>query len=71
MKIFLYIVAAVTFVGPIAAWTYIVALASGYSINSPNRGIRLEDYWDTDFLALATLPWLICIVCLIIALRMN
>lgn len=56
MKVFFYIVAAVSFVGPIAAWTYIVALASGFANNSSNRGIRLEDYWDTDFLALAALP---------------
>lgn len=71
MKTFLYIVAAVTFVGPIAAWAYLVGLAGAFSTNSSNRGVRLEDYWDTEFLTLAALPWLICIVSLIFASRMQ
>lgn len=69
MKILLYIVAALTLLGPIAAWTYIVALGCAYKTNSPNCGVRLEDYWDAEFLTLAALPWLIGIICLIAAAR--
>lgn len=69
MKILLYIVAALTLLGPIAAWAYIVALGCAYKTNSPNCGVRLEDYWDAEFLTLAALPWLIGIICLIAAAR--
>lgn len=68
MKIFLYIVAFFTLLGPFAAWTYIVVLGNAYKTNSPNSGVRLRDYWDTDFFTLAALPWFIGIVCLIAAL---
>jgi len=67
MKIFLYIVAFFTLIGPFAVWTYIILLANTHKINSPNSGIQLRDYWDTEFFMLAALPWLIGIVCLIAA----
>ena len=69
MKVFLYIVSAIALIGPIAAWTYIVALSCAYQTNSPNCGVSLEDYWDTEFLTLAALPWFVGIVCFVIALR--
>lgn len=71
MKMFLYIVTALTFIGPIAAWAYLVGLAGAFSNSPSNRGIRLEDYWDTEFLTLAALPWLIGIISLIFASRMQ
>ena len=67
MKIFLYTVASIMLLGPVAAWTYIVALGCAYKTNAPNCGVRPEDYWDAEFLTLAALPWLIGVVCLIAA----
>tara|TARA_R110002050_G_scaffold55954_8_gene125960 strand:- start:10520 stop:10735 length:216 start_codon:yes stop_codon:yes gene_type:complete len=69
MKIFLYIVAAITFIGPVIGWAYIVGLACAYKLNSPDCGVRPGDYWDTDFLTLAAIPWLICIVSLVLRSR--
>ena len=69
MKVFLYIVAFFTLLGPLAAWTYIIALGCAYKTNSSDCNIRLHDYLDPEFLQLAALPWIIGIICLIIALR--
>lgn len=71
MKVLLYFVAAITFIGPIAIWAYIVGLACAFGSNSPSRGVRLADYWDVEFLILAALPWLVGIVSLVFALRMQ
>lgn len=71
MKIFLYIVAAIAFIGPIAAWTYVVALAGMYNTSSPNRLPVPGDFWDVDFLMLAIVPWLISAVCVVFAWRMQ
>ena len=69
MKILLYVVAAITFFGPIVVWAYLVGLASAYNTSSPNRGISLGDYWSMEFLTLAAIPWLICIVTLYFIFR--
>lgn len=71
MKISLYIAAALAFIGPVAAWAYLVALACGYQLNSPNCGVGLGDYLDRDFLTLAALPWLIGIASVFIAFRIR
>ncbi|MCY0093177.1 hypothetical protein [Hoeflea ulvae] len=69
MKLFLSIIAAICFAGPVAGWAYIVALASSHNLGSPNRGVGLADYWDGEFLMLAAVPWLISAICLFLALR--
>ncbi|MEP4770252.1 MAG: hypothetical protein ABJY83_20300 [Roseibium sp.] len=71
MKILLYIVAAVTFVAPIAIWAYFVGLASAYNTSSPNRGVSLQDYWDMEFLIIAAVPWLISVFSLFFAIRIQ
>lgn len=71
MQISLYIIASVIFLGPIVGWAYIVGLAGAFSNNAPKKGIRLKDFWDREFATLAALPWLISIICLTFALRMN
>ncbi|WP_085907520.1 hypothetical protein [Kiloniella majae] len=71
MQISLYIIAAVTFLGPIAAWAYIIGLAGAFSHNASKNGIRLKNYWDREFAILAALPWLLSIICLIFTLRMH
>jgi len=69
MKVFLYIVAFITLLAPLAAWTYIIALGCAYNTNSSNCNIELHDYLDPEFLQLAALPWFIGIICLITAMR--
>ncbi|MCY0148799.1 hypothetical protein OEG84_14100 [Hoeflea sp. G2-23] len=69
MKIFLYVVAAATFLGPIIGWAYIVGLACAFQPNSPGCSVRLQDYWDVDFLILAALPWIAGTVSLFLASR--
>lgn len=71
MKMVLTIVAAIGFIGPVAGWAYIVALACGYKINSADCGVRLEDFWDGEFLMLAALPWLVGIISLFFASRIQ
>ncbi len=71
MQISLYIIATVTFLGPIAAWAYMVGLAGAFSHTPSKKGIRLKDYWDREFATLAALPWLLSIICLIFAIRMH
>ena len=70
MKIFLYILAAILFAGPIAGWAYIVGLAGAYNTGSPNRGLSLADYRDMEFLMLAAVPWLFGAASLFFASRM-
>ncbi|MER3357046.1 MAG: hypothetical protein RLQ73_24205 [Hoeflea sp. D1-CHI-28] len=71
MKIVLYVFAVLTGVGPIAGWAYLVGLASAYNTGSHSRGISLADYWDTEFLMLAAVPWLLSAVSLFFASRMQ
>lgn len=71
MKIVLYVFAVLTGVGPIAGWAYLVGLASAYNTGSHRRGISLADYWDTEFLMLAAVPWLLSAVSLFFASRMQ
>jgi hypothetical protein len=71
MKIFLYIVAAIAFAGPIAASAYLVALAGMYNTSAPSRGPGLGDFWDMEFLVIAAVPWLISVICLFFAWRMQ
>ncbi len=69
MKIILYVLAAITLLGPIAAWTYVVALGCAFKTNSSNCDVHLVDYLDTEFLSLAAMPWLLGIICLVAAIR--
>ena len=71
MKIFLYIVAAIGFIGPIVVWAYFVALAGMYNTSSPNRFPNLSDYLSMEFLILAAVPWLISAVSLFFAWKMQ
>lgn len=69
MKILLYIIAGCLLIGPILAWTYLIALGCVYKTSSSSRNIRLQDYLDTEFLTLAALPWVLGLVCLFAAAR--
>lgn len=69
MKIFLYIVAGFLLLGPLIAWTYVVAMGCAFKTNSSNCDIRLHDYLDTEFLMLAAWPWALGLIFLIAAIR--
>ena len=69
MKIFLFTIAAVTFLAPLAVWAYLVLLGCTYNTSASSCGVRFYDYLDMEFLALTAIPWLICATCLVIALR--
>jgi hypothetical protein len=69
LKILLYILAACLLAVPVAAWAYLVALGCAYGTNSSGCGVQLADFWDTDFLIVAALPWLLGIFCLFMVLK--
>lgn len=56
MKVFLYIIAGFLLIGPLLAWTYLIALGCAYNTGSSSCDIELRDYLDTEFLLLAALP---------------
>lgn len=71
MKIFLYLAAAILLIGPLLAWGYLVALGCAYVTSSSGCSVGLDDFFDLELLQLAAIPWLVGLVCLIIALRLT
>lgn len=69
MKVFLYIIAGFLLIGPLLAWTYLIALGCAYNTGSSSCDIELRDYLDTEFLLLAALPWVLGLICLYAAIR--
>lgn len=69
MKFFLYIVAGFLLLGPLIAWTYVVAMGCAFKTISSNCDVQLHDYLDGEFLTLAAWPWVLGLVCLVAAVR--
>ncbi|WP_282078309.1 hypothetical protein [Epibacterium ulvae] len=71
MKYVLFTAAGVLLLGPLVAWTYVVALGCAYKINVTGCGPEFSDYLDSEFLTLAALPWLLGLLCLLFATQMG
>lgn len=69
MRILFSILATILLLGPFAAWTYFVALGCAYKTNSSSCSISLSDYWESEFLMLAIVPWVLGTLSLIAAIR--
>ena len=66
MKIFLYIIATVSLIIPIAIWGYLYLLGCGHITGPHSCTLRLQHYWDIEFLMLAALPWTIGAICFLL-----
>lgn len=69
MKSLLYVLAILTGFVPIIVWGYLASLKCAYNVGSANCGVRLDDFWDIEFLVIAALPWSLSVACLVMAWR--
>lgn len=69
MKILLYILGAIAFVGPLLFWGFISEMACGYNLSNSSCGASLGDFFDWEFLNIAALPWAIAAICFITGYR--
>ena len=69
LRILLYAAAVCLFAGPIAAWVYLVALGCAYQTGSSDCGFQLSDFWDSEFVVIAAVPWLLAGLCLFFGLK--
>ena len=73
MKILLYLLAAIAFIGPILFWAYLSAMACAFVTNSNNGacGVELSDFWDEEFLEVALVPWIIGVLFAVLGYRIG
>ena len=71
MRFFLYVLAGLAFAGPVLFWAYVSAMACAFVTSSTGCSVTISDFWDSEFLAIAALPWMLCVVCILIARRID
>ncbi len=73
MKILLYLLPAVAFIGPILFWAYLSAMACACVTNSNNGscGVELSDFWDEEFPQIAIVPWAFGLLFAILGYRIG